>query len=212
MTQDHYDRLQAAMPAIANAVKLFSSEQIQLRVYDDLVGALSRCSGTDPGQGDTVLVAPPPEETPFAPPPVDTGANGAGARSASQPARPKRSGRGPMPKSWSPRNDINFRPAGKRSLREFREEKQPKGYQELNAVIIFWLLEIAQVSPIDVGHVMAGYRECDERIPKDLANSLSSTGARKGWLITADRADLKITPHGDNFVRHDLPRPVKSQK
>jgi len=35
---------------------------------------------------------------------------------------------------------------------------------------------------------------------------LRMTAHRKNWIDTADLDDLKTTPHGRNFVEHDLPR------
>lgn len=208
MSQDHYERLRAAMSDIAEAVGRFTSEQIQMRAYDDLVRSL--------GVGVPLVSSPKDdgpsvEEAEVAPHPPNTTTNGADARSASRTAKRRTRGSNGG-KAWAPKNDFNWRPQGKQPLREFVEEKQPRGNYERNTVAVFWLSEIAGASPVDVGHVIAAYRECGWKLPNDIANSLSVTGSRKSLLLTSDRAALKLTPTGDNLVRYDLPRPAKSKK
>lgn len=191
------------MSDIAEAVGRFSSEQIQMRAYDDLVRSLGVPQDPPPkDDGQSV------DEIAVHPPPPVTITNGADNHSRTVKRRTRGSNGG---KGWAPRNDVNWRPQGKQSLLEFVAGKQPKGNDERNTVAVFWLLEVAGTSPVEIGHVVAAYRECGWKLPKDMANSLSVTGSRKGLLLTSNRTDLSLTANGDSLVRYDLPRSVKSK-
>ena len=115
-------------------------------------------------------------------------------------------------KNWTPSKDLNTRPEGKQSLQDLVAEKQPSNGHEKNVVIIYWLREVLGKDPVDISDVMAAYRACGWPIPRNTPNALSVTGARKGWIDTSDRTNLKTTVSGDNMVLHDLPTPTKTSK
>lgn len=97
----------------------------------------------------------------------------------------------------------------KPSLKEFCSQTNPRSNYEHNAVFSYYLLKVQEKKPIGVNDIYTCYKEVRKRVPI-IAVSLSET-SRKGWLDTSDMSDIKITPRGENFVEHDLPK-VKKPK
>jgi len=110
-------------------------------------------------------------------------------------------------------NDLNLRPEGKPSLREFYEEKKPADNQQLLTVIVYYLHRVLGTESVSVNHVytsLKGLSDLGVRVPPDIPNILRKTSNRKGWLDSSDSDNLRTTVPGDNFVEQDLPR-AKSQ-
>ena len=97
----------------------------------------------------------------------------------------------------------------KPSLKEFYSKKGPKSNYEHNVVFCYYLLKIREIKQIGINHVYTCYKEVKQRIPV-LGVSLSET-SKKGWLNTSDMTDIKITPRGENYVEHDLPKVKKAK-
>lgn len=111
--------------------------------------------------------------------------------------------------SYSFVKDLNLRPEGKPSLRQFYGEKKPSDQQQLLTVIVYYLYRILEIENVSVNHVYTGLKELTEvgvRVPNDIPQRLRDTSTRKGWLDTSDANALKTTVSGDNFVEHDLPK------
>lgn len=53
------------------------------------------------------------------------------------------------------------------------------------------------------------YQGVDWKRPADLRLALRLTASKKGWIDTADSADITITTSGEDHVRYDLPKPAK---
>ena len=97
----------------------------------------------------------------------------------------------------------------KPSLKEFYSQKKPGSNYERNAVFSYYLLKVKERKPIQINHIYTCYKEIRQRVPS-IAVSLSET-SRKGWLDTSDMSDIKITPRGENYVEHDLPKVKKAK-
>jgi hypothetical protein len=206
-----FDRLLAAMPSIAEAVNGFASEENQSTALRALLRTFGLPDGERAGektrQPELSVVPSPGDDHPES---NEQDEAGAGVSAEEQATR--RRARRPGAKKSAPRaKDINFRPEGKQSLREFVEEKKPGNLQELNTVAVFYLKEVLGIDAIDVGHVLAAYIECGWRLPGNLENSLSVTACRTKWLNTSDRKAITLTNPGRNLVLLDLPR-IKAKK
>jgi hypothetical protein len=92
----------------------------------------------------------------------------------------------------------------KPSLKAFYSGKKPTSNYEHNVVFAYYLLKIMGKGPIGINHFYTCYKEINRRVPS-LSVSLSETSG-KGWLDTGDMNDIKITPRGENYVEHDLPK------
>lgn len=97
----------------------------------------------------------------------------------------------------------------KPSLKAFYSEKKPTSNYKHNVVFAYYLLKIIEKKPIGINHFYTCYKEVNKRVPS-LSVSLSETSA-KGWLDTSNMNDISITPRGENYVEHDLPKTKKAK-
>jgi hypothetical protein len=191
--------LLADMPRIAKAVNAFTSESVQQQAFSALIAAFE--GGTPPTSAsgsDHPRQAPPRKR-----PRVRSAARGDWDGNAS--ATPARR-RGGSPKRVK---DLNLAPGGKKSLKMFVEEKQPKTNHDRSLVSLFYLVEVAKVKPIAVDHIHTCYLDMNWRLPAQFTNSLAVTASKKGYFDTSSGEDIKLTPSGLNRVNHDLPSKPK---
>lgn len=186
------DALLAKMPQIAEAVSKFP-EKVQQQAFDALMaeatgGSRSGRREESSGKEQSSL----PGRTSSA---RKRNANG----EAEVAKRRRRAG------SPTELRDLDLAPKGKKSLKDFVQEKQPKSQDDMNAVSVYYLIEVIKVGPVTPNHVYTCYREAKVRTPTNLPNSLALTASRKGYLDTADTDDIAITPRGRNYVEYDLP-------
>ncbi|HET7388183.1 MAG TPA: hypothetical protein VFJ19_16130 [Nocardioidaceae bacterium] len=210
---DFFDRLTEAMPKIAEAVNAFTLQDNQRVALQVLLAAAGVPAGP-PAAPETpapLTMVPPllssdasTEEEPDGAPQVAADEPDAGA------AKPKRV-RKPVVKKTYPRvKDINFRPEGKASLRDFWAQKEPSNNHEKNLVIVYYLEEFLEVAAIEVGHVLAGYDEVGKKSPAIPDNSLMVTASQKRWLDTSDMKAVRTTHGGRNTIQYDMP--IKKDK
>jgi hypothetical protein len=197
-----FERLLKALPDIASAVNQFESATVQEQAFEALVRALG-------------LAEPPPAAAPaVAGMDFATSANGdlngeAGEVETETTTTTTRRRRRPASTAVSADRDIDFRPAGKQSFRDFVAEKKPATNDERNLIAVYYLEQILGMSRIGASHVLAAYKDCNWREPASPVNSLQVTASRKNWLNTADITAIRTTPPGRNMVEHDMPLPAK---
>jgi hypothetical protein len=218
VAEDQFDRLLTVMPQIAESVNRFDSSAVQEQAFDVLVRALGL------GEPQTVVPDAPHMTDSDSSVSVNGDANGAtggptitrvkphkrtrlGSRSApkSTTAVPTTRRRRRQAATMLDARDLDFRPKGKQSLRDFVAEKKPWSNHERNVLAVAYLEEILRLSPITAGQVLGVYRECSWREPANLAGSLQLTAHRKNWLDTSDTNALRLTTQGRNHVMHDMP-------
>ena len=105
--------------------------------------------------------------------------------------------------------DLNLRPKGKQSARDFVAEKTPTNQKQKGVVALYYLLSILELDKASVDHICTVFKDVRWPAPTDLLNTLQQAGS-EGWLDTSDSTDIKITPIGENVVEHDLPKSKKS--
>lgn len=101
--------------------------------------------------------------------------------------------------------DLNFRPEGKVSWRDFYAEKKPSSQGEIITAVVYYLKRILELDKVVADHVFTCFKDVQRRTPKDLPSSIRDVAKRKGWVDTSERGNIKITNHGENLVEHDLP-------
>lgn len=101
--------------------------------------------------------------------------------------------------------DLNLRERGKKSFKDFYDEKQPKSAMDFNTVAIYYLSQILELDKITANQVYTCYKEVSKRPPNAFIQSLRDTASLKGFIDSADVENLKIPSRGINFVDHDLP-------
>ncbi|SRR6266849_6744400 len=191
------DDLLKRMPEIATAVNAFSSETVQQRAFDALLSTI-------PIARSTATSTPEVAHT-----------NGSNGHIKTRRRRSKVDASTDLGdvterrrrKSGSPKTvgDLNLRPDGKASFRDFVAAKAPSGALEQNVVAAYYVKQELSLEPISIDHIHTCYLNAEWRLPANLQNSLSKS-AMKGWLNTSDQDDIQLTAQGINLVRHDLPR------
>lgn len=101
--------------------------------------------------------------------------------------------------------DLDLRPLGKQTLREFFLEKKPSDQQEQVTAIVYYLNRVLERSNVNANDIFSGFKEVGEPSPTDIVVIARNVETRKGWLDPADSNNIRITVAGQNFVEHDLP-------
>jgi len=134
------------------------------------------------------------------------------------PAKPKRLGRSSdsgVKKQRGPKQaahptfvkDLDLKKSGNTpALREFYAQKKPETFTEQNTVFVYYLNRLREIEDVTPNHIFTCYKEVGARLPGALYQSLLDTNRNKGWIDTGDTARILITPIGENFVEHDLPK------
>lgn len=120
----------------------------------------------------------------------------------SKPSRPKKS------PSYSFIKDLNLRPSGKQSLRDFYAEKNPADQQQILTTVLHYLQHIIELDNVTVNHLYTALKDLSElgvRVPTNIAQRMRDISNRKNWVDSSKTDSLKMTTTGDNFVEHDLP-------
>lgn len=108
--------------------------------------------------------------------------------------------------------ELNLRPEGKLSWRDFHEQKQPVTQEHTITVAVYYLKCILEIDKLTPQHVFTCFKDANIRTPKHLPQAIRDISKRKGWFDTSERGNIKITNHGENFVEHDLPPSNASPK
>jgi hypothetical protein len=102
------------------------------------------------------------------------------------------------------RIDLNLRPAGKPSLKEFVAEYKEPTKDELYLLCIAYLRNALKVDGITVDHVYTCLDELGQRVPTYLRQVLTNTKNEKGWIDTTNFEKLTTTIKGDNHMKLDM--------
>lgn len=202
---NEFDRLLSATSAIAAAVKQFDDPEIRRAMFDHLVAAMGVQSQPRPTAPADLRVVEPPGDGAAEEgdgPGAGSEPEGKAQPSVARQQRPRKPG---SKKSWSLDKQINFRPAGKQTLREFADEKLPSNNDQRNAVIVYYMAEVLGMSTANINQVLAGYSMCQWKPPGTPDVALRRTASKYGWIDTSDTKAMTITHGGRGFVEFDLP-------
>jgi len=100
--------------------------------------------------------------------------------------------------------DLDFRPTGELSLKEFFQQKNPGNDLETVVAIIYYMRNFMDLDKISPSHVMTAFKEIGKPIPVDLRQTIRNVKKSKMWLNFSDIEDIRVTTQGSNFVEHDL--------
>lgn len=106
--------------------------------------------------------------------------------------------------------DLNLSPKGKKTFKDFAQQKQPESNQEKCTVSIYYLQQELGIDTVSVNHIYTCYKNIGWKVA-NLYNVLAITASRKGWIDTRNMEAIILTTHGENLVEHDLPRPKKDK-
>lgn len=198
---EELEKLLEAMPKIAEAVNSFSSEDVQKSAFSTLVATFSGTANGTREQG----VNGSSQVTDVDDADEEDNASGDGESANQREAqRVKKVRKAPQKRNYAIPKDINFRPDGKTSLRDFAAEKSPKTLAEKNLLLTFYFEEFLEVSDISTGHILAGYNECGWKPSNDPANSLATTASKNRWLDTSNMKAITTTHSGRNYINFDM--------
>ena len=102
--------------------------------------------------------------------------------------------------------NLDLRPDGKPSLKDYFAEKSPRDQQEQTAVFVYYLSRVLGETKLNVNHLYTCFKQVEKRVPTNILLVARNTANRKGWVDTSDSNDIKTTTQGENFVEHDLPK------
>ena len=201
MAEQEMDALLERMAKIAAAVNAFKSETVQQAAFAALVAAFD--------QGAAHRRKPP--EDAASPTNAEQSAGTKAKSKSPKGRRQAKSATGTGEKLQAVR-DLDLRPNGAQSFEDFVAEKQPRDNQEKFVITVYWLEQIAKVSPITLGHISAVFKQTNGwREPGNVRVGVQMTAHRKNWLDTSDMANLRTTSHGRNYVGHDMPAVAKKK-
>jgi hypothetical protein len=118
----------------------------------------------------------------------------------------RRESRPRKPTMYEMVKDLDLRPKDKVSLRDFFAQKRPEDKQEQVAVFVHYLVHELNLTGINSNHLYHCFKDVGEKVPVDIGKVARNVHQRKIWIDASDIEDLRITPQGENFVLHDLPR------
>lgn len=107
--------------------------------------------------------------------------------------------------------ELNLRPTGKKSFKDFFDEKKPSSAGEFNTVAVYYLSEMLSLPNITPNHIYTCYKEVSKRPPEAFAQSLRDTASKHGYIDTSDSNNIKVPLRGKNFIEHDLPKTQKQK-
>jgi len=202
-TDPAYDRLIVQMEQIAEAVNRFQSAELQRAAFDAIVGTIGIKTAQVPTAPPSLTVVSDTDEN-SAPERGTRSTESADPRPPAA-AKPARSRKTSGKRSFTIDKEINFRPAGKKSLRDFAGEKNPSTIEQKNVVIVYYIQEVLGLSSANIGQVLAGYQACQWKPAGSPDVSLRKTASRHGWLDTGNSNAITLTHNGRTFVEFDMP-------
>jgi len=206
MALDDLDALLARMDAMAKAANAFTSEAVQKDAFAAMIAVFE-------GKRHSVLHKSPPHSSPEPQPAEPAGISTTPiqplARDRERAAKAKsvsKDSRG----GWKVVKDLNLHPEGKQSFEAFLEEKKPSSNEDKYAAIVYYLKEIIGTPTVTIHQVGTIFRMMKAwKEPTQLAHGLKVVASRNNTLDTKNLEAIDITPHGRNFVEHDLPPKTK---
>jgi hypothetical protein len=108
--------------------------------------------------------------------------------------------------------DLNLIPNDKKSLKDFYAGKAPSSAMEKTATFIYYLKNELSVDKVGLNHIYTCYKAVGEPVPGALKQNVADTSSRKGYIYTGDFDDITVTVAGENFIEHELPKPIKVTK
>jgi hypothetical protein len=102
--------------------------------------------------------------------------------------------------------DLNLRPKGKESLKDFYSKYDLKTNFEKNVSFTYYLTKVINIKGITIDHIYTCYKETDQKVPENIYQSLADTKKHKGWIDTTNMEDIKLSIQGENYIEHDVPR------
>ena len=100
---------------------------------------------------------------------------------------------------------LNLRPNGKESLRDFSAKYEMDSTPKQITVIVYYLKNILEINAVNGDHIYTGLDELGVRVPNSLKQIIINTKGRQyGWLDYESMNDISLSMQGRNAIKHDL--------
>lgn len=102
--------------------------------------------------------------------------------------------------------ELNLRPDGKMSLKEYVSKFNIAAAEELYLVIVFYLKEILDTEKVTASHIFTSLLELDKKVPshfKQVLINIRNRGSQH-WLELSDLEDINYSIRGMNHIKHDI--------
>ena len=99
--------------------------------------------------------------------------------------------------------DLNLRPQGKESLKEFVSCRTLDDNQELTVAFVYYLQKVIGVEKVTPDHLYTCYKEVAKPSPTNIGQVATNTANRNGWIIASRTEGYTVTVQGENFIEHD---------
>jgi hypothetical protein len=100
---------------------------------------------------------------------------------------------------------------GKQSLPDLANASKPRTIDQKNLVAVYWYEQVAGLPDINVGKVLAAYKQMDWNEPSHPDTALQATASREGWIDTRNMKAIVTTPSGRNMIK-SMPVAKKATK
>ncbi|MEM7551579.1 MAG: hypothetical protein AAF363_17985 [Bacteroidota bacterium] len=100
--------------------------------------------------------------------------------------------------------NLNLRPEGKQSIKDFSEAYQMDKTPERILIIVYYLKEILGIDAVNADHIYTAFDKLNIRVPKSLHQLISDTKNKSGWLEFDSMDDIQLSIQGGNAVKYDL--------
>lgn len=100
--------------------------------------------------------------------------------------------------------DLDFRPNGHPTLKQFIDQKKPNSDLEAVLALVYYLQQSMKLAKVGPSHVMTAFKDIGRAVPVDLRQTIRNIRNTKAWLNYTDIEDVRTTTQGDNFVEHDM--------
>lgn len=100
--------------------------------------------------------------------------------------------------------DLNLRPKGKESLKDYFAKYDIKSGEEFSLMIVYYMKEVLKEQKVTLNHLFTAFKELGEKIPQHFKQTLINHKNRKNWIDVSDWEDIKYTIPGMNHMEHDI--------
>lgn len=100
--------------------------------------------------------------------------------------------------------NLNLRPEGKQSLKEYFETFNVNATPERILLIVYYLKEILQLENVHTDHIYTSFDKLNIRVPKSLYQLISDTKNKSGWLEFDTMENIGLSIQGRNAIKYDL--------
>jgi hypothetical protein len=100
--------------------------------------------------------------------------------------------------------DLNFRPDGQPTLKDFIDQKNPKNDMATVLAVVYYMQHSMNLNRIGPSHVMTAIKELGKAVPVDVRQTIRNVKNAKVWLTYTDIEEIRTTTQGDNFVEYEM--------